>query len=348
MRLPLSKVWRAFPEFDPFTDDQCRRAVRTAKQRHAGGMLLWGVLAAGLAVVVTAGCMAFGIWALRGMGVRRAGESHIFVLAVAIFAGLITGFLIRDGWTRGALRRYIDQARCRHCGYSLLGLGAVAGEVRCPECGERSSLAAMGLTAPELLPPEPRPTPGGAAPPTRPTGPVSPSPGPVGETWAASFLRQHPRLGTLSGDQRDRLLVRLRSSYRKERRTAIITGVLAGGLAMFMLVPFGVGLIAVIFELLRSATGVPVPIAFAWVVPCLLAPIGLYWFIQLQLRSWLQSSVVRLLHTQSCPLCGYSLLYLPAPDGLVACPECAASLPVQLTGMILTYTPPGPARTETP
>ena len=49
MRLPVSKLYRAFPELDPFTDEQCIAYVVTAKQRHrirtiAGGLVVFVVM----------------------------------------------------------------------------------------------------------------------------------------------------------------------------------------------------------------------------------------------------------------------------------------------------------------
>ena len=144
MRVPLSKVYRAFPELDRFSDEQCQ-----GWQRLANDYWPWKRLAVSIAIVaafpavfvVTA--IVIGVFAAAtGLTLQRAGQTtDLFVpliLGVPILMGALASLGIRDWWTRRCLRRFIDDRLCG-CGYSLLGLPeepqtqGVA--VHCPECG---------------------------------------------------------------------------------------------------------------------------------------------------------------------------------------------------------------------
>ncbi len=45
MRIPFSKVYRAFPELDRFSDAECRRLVVRARVERAWFQLVWAVAA---------------------------------------------------------------------------------------------------------------------------------------------------------------------------------------------------------------------------------------------------------------------------------------------------------------
>ncbi|MEL6741007.1 MAG: hypothetical protein AAFP26_10170 [Planctomycetota bacterium] len=152
MRLPHKKPYRAFPELDRFSDADCDRLVRIARQRQRllslaimlGGAVLGIGLGAGIAAVL-----------LSVLSRLSAGQTADFrdwlyaLVMAAIIAGVIAmpcvGTLLgRDLWLRRALRVRIDVAQCV-CGYSLLGLRPLASsegspEVTCPECGVTSVL----------------------------------------------------------------------------------------------------------------------------------------------------------------------------------------------------------------
>lgn len=142
MRIPLTRVWRAFPELDRFTDEQCERFVRAACKQdwrrfvHRGGL---GCLTIVLFVVL--------FWVM--MNIVEHFDPWLyqrrFAGGLALFAGLLLslGFpaavaiVVRH---RLLLRRirFVLSARgcCPSCRYSLLGLVVTGGNlVVCPECG---------------------------------------------------------------------------------------------------------------------------------------------------------------------------------------------------------------------
>lgn len=144
MRVPLSKVYRAFPELDRFSDEQCQ-----GWQRLANDYWPWKRLAVSIAIVAVfvvvyfATTAAFGLVAAATAFTRqRGGDTDTIILVLVLVGPVLIAVLaslgIRDWWTRRCLRRFIDDRLCG-CGYSLLGLPeepqtqGVA--VHCPECG---------------------------------------------------------------------------------------------------------------------------------------------------------------------------------------------------------------------
>jgi len=151
VRLPVSKIYRAFPELDRFSDEECREFVRTARQRHRLGEAGVGCLAAFLSIATIIILMIltnrFGSWLSAHVTGRRSFDGlAILSFILSIAGGLITGLVIRDCWLRGAIRSSLRSTRCGNCAYSLLGLPVRSGEVVCPECGATLVLALIGLT----------------------------------------------------------------------------------------------------------------------------------------------------------------------------------------------------------
>lgn len=161
MRLPTRKVWRAFPELDPFTDDECRAYMRESRGRRAFGNLV--VLPASVVLGVALGMTGWAglAFTLESLGIELESPRvpewvHALVLLLLVLivfgAPLIVALVARDAWVRRALRRRINLASCGGCGYSLLGLtvraDAETGDefVMCPECARRTSLRGIGAT----------------------------------------------------------------------------------------------------------------------------------------------------------------------------------------------------------
>jgi DNA-directed RNA polymerase subunit RPC12/RpoP len=169
MRLPLTKVYRAFPELDRFTDEQCREYVKHVHLRFPWSRWMYAALANVVAFVVAA--LAF--WSVAWVTLRPSVTmmpGFRFVdhplMCSALLAALSLGpasllrYWIRHRWLRRRLRECIAEARCANCRYPLLGLAVRDGAVLCPECGERVVLADFGLTPADLLgaaPPSPAP-----------------------------------------------------------------------------------------------------------------------------------------------------------------------------------------------
>lgn len=190
-RVPLSKIYRAFPELDDFPDAECERFVRAARTQQGGFIdgASFGafvvVLAASITLMILARdwfvaalAAAFGRSLSRddietfGLGL---GMATIALLAWIAFA------VVRDHFLRRAVSDRLILARCTACRFSLLGLPCVAGVVRCPECGVLITLAAIGLKESDLLVRPPTHT--TAAPPTPPASPpASPTASPPSDT----------------------------------------------------------------------------------------------------------------------------------------------------------------------
>jgi hypothetical protein len=158
MRLPLNKVYRAFPELDRFTDEQCEGFVKTAEKAERGKSRLLTVSLIPFCIVGIAGTLVLVGVVSAAIGDRPDADTALVVLgALALFVGLlwppITWLVVRDKWLRGAIGRRIKHCTCLRCHYSLLGLPVANGKVVCPECGATHALADMGLTATDILAP---------------------------------------------------------------------------------------------------------------------------------------------------------------------------------------------------
>lgn len=157
MRLITRNIWRAFPELDRFSDDQCRRFVRAANARRLARGATWLV---SLVVGALAATIAFSvpIW-YQSAPTRwhfsinfeylldhRLANSMLFWVWWMAIGGLGT-FLARDLLLRMRLRRLLrTRATCVQCHYSLLGLTVPPSlVVCCPECGTPTHVdAALG------------------------------------------------------------------------------------------------------------------------------------------------------------------------------------------------------------
>ena len=169
MRIPLRKIYRAFPEFDRFSDDRCEQYMR--RVRATSSMYRWLVGIGGLtAMPVAFAAYLFLALPLQSMipsatmrrfdamwlGVASFGDVVVASPAIgAMLLALGLTALARDTALRLALRKNIDRAVCPRCGQSLLGL-PIAGEqenpsVRCPECGTEHVLARIGLSPADVM-----------------------------------------------------------------------------------------------------------------------------------------------------------------------------------------------------
>ncbi|GEM_PF-1284194 len=152
MRIPTSKLYRAFPELDNFDDDRCVRFVKAAQ-----GNILWraarlfALVLLGF-VIFTAMCagVSFLLSALfvDGPNSRRTYGSlpEPFALAtvflIACLSACLITLLLRDSLLRRRVRRILaDNANCWKCAYRLLGLPVAKNStITCPECGEVSQV----------------------------------------------------------------------------------------------------------------------------------------------------------------------------------------------------------------
>jgi len=160
MRMPIAKVWRAFPELDRFDDDRCRVYVAEARSRRRTlgvALFLAGAFAASVFLVVS-GALAAGLQdripdtgaydRLSRIVSLGTGVLWLIALTAAVLC-------VRDGWLRGAIRDRLNTMTCGSCGYSLLGLApegeAGAEHVVWPECGRQVKLTPEMLEQLETL-----------------------------------------------------------------------------------------------------------------------------------------------------------------------------------------------------
>ena len=152
-RVPWAKAYRAFPDLDPFDDEDCRRFVKYAQREHRASQFFVTLGSIALFLVLAALCWA-GFIALVDLLSDDPGRLGLQYFGLAIFTTVlipaIACFLIRDKWLIWAVRQQIYNTRCA-CGYSLLGLGATSGVVVCPECGSPTILEHRGLTPEHIL-----------------------------------------------------------------------------------------------------------------------------------------------------------------------------------------------------
>lgn len=163
LRVPWSKIYRAFPELDVFSDEECERYVLQVRaQRKTAIWLLVGAVGAACAFFTLTHVLINVI--LPWMSVAPSTEFSVLWAGVGGVSSLCMGLLIaRDAALIRAIRGRIDNARCTKCKHSLLGLPLLRPEqaagvqldnpaVRCPECGEVMFLRGMGLIEADLVP----------------------------------------------------------------------------------------------------------------------------------------------------------------------------------------------------
>ncbi len=138
MRLLRNKIWRAFPELDPYTDEQCQRfyraAVGTPVVRSVRIVL---VLLVGIVGVIGSLALAIYISSLLSRTRYAIDGFNAAVFIPLICFGPFAGIIARDLLLRLRVRKVLNsRGRCSNCTYSLLGLAVNAKyEVACPECG---------------------------------------------------------------------------------------------------------------------------------------------------------------------------------------------------------------------
>jgi len=169
MRIPLRKIYRAFPEFDRFSDADCERYMR--RVRDTSRLHKWAKPVATLVVSPLAiAAWYFGEQHLYGLipkmvwrkaehvwlGIGSLGDVLVLMPGVVVILGAIVVIgLVRDIALRRALRISIDRAVCPTCRQSLLGLPVADRDsrpsVRCPECGKEHVLADIGLSLADVM-----------------------------------------------------------------------------------------------------------------------------------------------------------------------------------------------------
>lgn len=165
IRIPTSKIYRAFPELDQFSDEQCERFMQRIRVSGLRKTLPQAVFLAVTGAGLVLACVVSGfVLAIleAGLQSRRNGD----VLSVFDFVVLLVGFglpvfiglIARDFTLRRHLKLVIneklDRIRCLTCKYILIGQVVHENRVTCPECGFVMSLDQLGIVEEDLVPPD--------------------------------------------------------------------------------------------------------------------------------------------------------------------------------------------------
>lgn len=144
MRIPASKVYRAFPELDRFPDEQCAAFVAAAARK---GRRVVRILLQALAVILSLVVGGFlihwllGLLADAGISFFKSNARYMAREAawmLATFTTMGAAFLLtRDILLRIAIRTVMNRrGACHACAYGLTGLPVSSdSKVICPECG---------------------------------------------------------------------------------------------------------------------------------------------------------------------------------------------------------------------
>ncbi|MBL8876247.1 MAG: hypothetical protein JNM86_10670 [Phycisphaerae bacterium] len=144
MRIPGRNIWRAFRELDPFSDEQCRRFVRSAN-RLTWSSAVRGVLLFALGAGILLGVLYF--LAKTTSQFDKIFRSDLAEWAVllplwtaAVTLSPLAVLVLRDWMLIRRIRRlFRTRGQCTGCRYSLIGLPVDESlAVVCPECGVRT------------------------------------------------------------------------------------------------------------------------------------------------------------------------------------------------------------------
>lgn len=166
MRLITLKLYRAFPELDDYTDEQCVELMGRVGRNLGSKALTYAAAIGTFFLTAVATCIGYTLFAaaMESLGIKLQNPGNavvvvVFIAIVIVFAlPAFAALLVRDILVRRqvyrAVRLFLDHVRCPQCNYLLLGQRAVDGAVRCPECGASTMLAALGITEEDLIPPK--------------------------------------------------------------------------------------------------------------------------------------------------------------------------------------------------
>ena len=158
----FTPFYRAFPEFDAFTDEECERWMRLSwryrpRQRLLIAMMIpLGIAIASIPIIAPVLTILFAFDHSQKLLALSNGAFFAVLIVFALLPGIATvvvSFRLRDRWLRDCLRSLVGDRRCT-CGYSLLGLpeqrrptGSV---IVCPECGKHVQVTVSLPSVPQL------------------------------------------------------------------------------------------------------------------------------------------------------------------------------------------------------
>lgn len=144
MRLITRKIYRAFPELDKFSDEQCERFLQAANASIVRRMCR-GAVSFGFAIVVGLVALGGAVYAAQELADHWRLDGFLYWLlfgvltTTALVIAFIPGLILADGLLRLRVRSLLKRCgACPQCRYSLLGMRVGADLiVTCPECGRK-------------------------------------------------------------------------------------------------------------------------------------------------------------------------------------------------------------------
>ncbi len=162
MRFPWTRLYRAYPELDRFSDDQCEAWVKRAWRWRPWTMFVSILASAFLGMGLSYGLFrvlsrffypmaqaASKSFTVQNVILQLASVGGWVLLSAA--PGLLGALVLRDLMLRRVIRGQLSSTRCMRCDYSLLGLPVREGVVTCSECGEVAGLTDRALAPEDLL-----------------------------------------------------------------------------------------------------------------------------------------------------------------------------------------------------
>lgn len=162
MRLPFSKVYRAFPELDRLTDEQCEEYVRQVRRRFRvrrrthvllvffGTLLAVTLIFAAVVIVLVSEQQKY-LRGVRDSLVDHPAALAVFIPVICVGPPLLWMFSMHAAWLNRWIKVHMAEIRCVQCQYLLLGLAVHNDTVACPECGQTIILSSLGLTAADIM-----------------------------------------------------------------------------------------------------------------------------------------------------------------------------------------------------
>jgi len=161
MRIPISNIYRAFPELDDYDDEQCARLMRRIQLNLSGharrNTISLSVCAASLLLTLATSKIIYDFFAKNYDFVSKNDliflPCLLFILGVSAAALVLTRDIVLRRQLKNAIDYELDRVRCLNCRYILIAQQPKAGMLTCPECGTQVSLARLGITEDDLIPP---------------------------------------------------------------------------------------------------------------------------------------------------------------------------------------------------
>jgi DNA-directed RNA polymerase subunit RPC12/RpoP len=158
MRFSRSKRWRAYPELNGYSDEQCRvwiQQVEKCEQVSLRSRMRVAYLGATIFALLSTFTVVGGT-VLYVRGPRPNPVLAPISLVIVAAQGTLIPFEIVRGtryrWRGRMLRKLLSIPKCPWCKYPLVGLRTDDGDVRCPECGNRAMIEHAALMPGTVLP----------------------------------------------------------------------------------------------------------------------------------------------------------------------------------------------------